>query len=208
MSSLTKEGVVAGKKASRRRALAMRDVLSADARDRKSQAITERLLALPAFVAADTVAAYASFGTEFNTEAFLAAVLARGKRLVLPRVTSELHELAFHFVTDLDRSLLPGTWGIREPDPAQCAVANADQIDFMLVPGVAFTAQCERLGYGGGFYDAAINRSRADAAKVAAAFAVQIVDEIPLEPHDQRVDLVVTEDAVYVSDQRPVRSGR
>jgi len=198
---MTTQGVVAGKKASRRRVLAIRDALSGDARDRKSQAITERLLALPAFAGAGTIAAYVSFGTEFNTEAFLTAVLARGKHLVLPRVTSERHELAFHFVTDLERSLLPGPWDILQPDPAQCADASADQIDFMLVPGVAFTAQCERLGYGGGFYDAAINRARADAAKVAAAFAVQIVDEIPLEPHDQRVDLVVTEDAEYVSDQ-------
>jgi 5-formyltetrahydrofolate cyclo-ligase len=67
----------------------------------------------------------------------------------------------------------------------------------MLVPGVAFTERCERLGYGGGFYDAAISTLRTGVTKVAAAFALQMVDELALEPHDRKVDLVVTESAVY-----------
>jgi len=194
---MTIEGIGAAKKSVRQRVMALRDALSADARNRKSAQVTARLLELPAFAGAATVAAYSSFGTEFDTGFFLAEVLARGKNLVLPRVARERKELAFHFVTDPEHSLLPGQWGIREPDPAQCADAKLDQIDFMLVPGVAFTRRCERLGYGGGFYDAAIGGTPTGVVKVAAAFAVQIVDELPLEPHDLRVDLVVTEDAKY-----------
>jgi 5-formyltetrahydrofolate cyclo-ligase len=194
---MTIEGIGAAKKSVRRHVLALRDALSGDARERKSAQVTARLLELPAFAGAATVAAYSSFGTEFDTGFFLAAVLARGKNLVLPRVARERKELVFHFVTDPAQSLLPGKWGIREPDPAQCADAELDEIDFMLVPGVAFTRRGERLGYGGGFYDAAISATRTDVVKVAAAFAVQIVNELPLEPHDRRVDLVVTEDAEY-----------
>jgi len=194
---MTTEGMGAAKKALRQRVLALRDALSDDARAQKAAQATAKLLELPAFAGASTVAAYASFGKEFDTHVFLAAVLARGKNLLLPRIVRERKELAFYHITDLDHSLLPGPWGIREPDPAQCADANVDQIDFMLVPGVAFTRRGERLGYGGGFYDAAISRTRADIIKVAAAFAVQIVNELPLEPHDRRVDLVVTEDAEY-----------
>lgn len=191
--------VTAAKKAARRRILRLRDALSSTERNCKSAAITERLLGLAALANAGTIAAYVSFGTEFDTEAFLAAVLAQGKRLVLPRVASR-RQIHFHFVTDPGGSLLPGRWGIREPDPARCAHASADQIDFMLIPGVAFTPRCERLGYGGGFYDAAIESARADVAKVAAAFAIQIVSELPLEPHDRLVDRVVTEGAEYASD--------
>ena len=194
---MTIEGIGAAKKSVRQRVLARRDALSADTRERKSAQVTSRLLELPAFAGAATVSAYASFGTEFDTGFFLAAVLARGKNLVLPRVARERKELTFHFVTDPEHSLLPGQWGIREPDPVQCADARLDQIDFMLVPGVAFTPRCERLGYGGGFYDAAISGTRTDVTKVAAAFAVQIVNDLPLESHDRRVDLVVTEDAQY-----------
>ena len=194
---MTDDGVNASKKATRRRVLALRDALTGEERQDKSAAISERLIALPVFADAGTVAAYASFATEFDTGPFLQQVLARNKRLVLPRVDRDSKRIQFYFVTDLRRSLIPGPWGVREPDPAQCGVADTSQIDFMLVPGVAFTPDCARLGYGGGFYDAAIDEARTDAAKVAAAFAVQLVDELPLEAHDQRVDLVVTEDASY-----------
>ncbi len=194
---MTDDGVIAAKKAIRRRVLALRDALSPELRRCNSAVISERLPALPAFSHAETVAAYASFGTEFDTGPFLKQVLARNKRLVLPRIDREKKRIQFHFVTDLNRSLIPGPWGIGEPDPARCGVADTGDIEFMLVPGVAFTRTCARLGYGGGFYDAAIAEVRADAAKVAAAFAVQVVDDVPLEAHDQRVDLVITEDGEY-----------
>ena len=194
---MSDDGVIAAKKAMRRRVLAMRDALSPDLRRSKSAAISERLLTLPAFSHAGTVAAYASFGTEFDTGPFLEQVLARNKRLVLPRVDRDTKRIQFHFVTDLNHSLIPGPWGIGEPDPAQCGVADTDEVDFMLVPGVAFTRTCARLGYGGGFYDSVIDEVRGGAKKVAATFAVQVVDDIPLEAHDQRVDLVITEDDVY-----------
>ncbi len=196
---MTVDDVVAAKQATRRRVLALRDSLSADARERKAVHMTKKLTALPAFAAARTIAAYASFGTEFDTGPLLTEVLASGKRLLLPRVDRESHRIQFHVVTDLSGALIPGPWGIREPDPAQCAAADAIEIEFMLVPGVGFTRHCERLGYGGGFYDAVMGEVPLDTAKVAAAFDVQIVDELPLEPHDQRVDLVVTESATYVA---------
>ncbi|UCH49783.1 MAG: 5-formyltetrahydrofolate cyclo-ligase [Betaproteobacteria bacterium] len=198
---MTHDRVVATKKATRRRVLALRDALTSEERNSKSTAINERLLALPAFADAETVAAYASFATEFDTGPFLKQVLARNKRLVLPRVDRDSKRIQFHFVCNLDGALVPGPWGIREPDPTQCGVADTGEIDFMLVPGVAFTPGCARLGYGGGFYDAAIEETRTDCAKIAAAFAVQIVKDLPLEAHDQKVDLVITEDGEYA---RPV----
>jgi 5-formyltetrahydrofolate cyclo-ligase len=197
---MTDDGVVvAAKKAARRRVLALREGLTSEERKDKSAAISERLLMLPAFAEAGVVAGYVSFATEFDTAFFLKQVLAQDKRLVLPRVDRDSKRIQFHFVTDLERSLIPGPWGIREPDPAQGDVADLSDADFMLVPGVAFTPDCARLGYGGGFYDAAIDGARADCAKVAAAFAVQVVDALPMEAHDRRVDLIVTEDCDYGS---------
>ena len=191
--------LVAAKKATRQRVLALRDALTVDQRAQQSAVITGKLLALPQFSTAAVVAAYLCFGTEFDTEAFARAVLASGKRLALPRVDRGTRTMHFHFVSDLQNQLLPGMWGIRQPDPAHCPLAEAGQIDLMLVPGVAFTPRCERLGYGGGFYDAVISHTRTEVAKVAAAFSLQVVEELPVEPHDRRVDLVITEDAEYVS---------
>ena len=106
------------KKAMRQRIMALRDALSADERDQGSAEITSKLVALPAYARARTVAAFASFGTEFETDAFLAVALRQGKRLVLPRIRPGHRELRFHFVTDLAESLRAGRWGIREPDPS------------------------------------------------------------------------------------------
>lgn len=189
----------AAKKVVRQRIIALRDALHVDERNQKSAAITSKLLALPDFARSRTIAAFASFGTEFDTGAFLSVVLGQGKRLVLPRIQTGHRELRFHFVTSLQECLIAGRWGIREPDPSRCAEADPDEIDFMLVPGVAFTPACERLGYGGGFYDVAMGNTREDARKVAAVFDLQIVEAIPLEPHDRRVDQVLTERTSYVA---------
>ena len=188
---------IAGKKATRKRMLAVRDALNHHAREQLCAAITDRLLALPAFGTARTVAGYVSFGSEFDTAAFIAAVLASGKRLLLPRIDRTQRAMIFYVVTDLQESLLPGAWGIREPDPLRCSRADVDDVNLMLVPGLAFTTRCERLGYGGGFYDAAIEIARPHTLKVAAAFSIQIVDTLAVEPHDRSVDVVVTESGSY-----------
>ncbi|MGD8790461.1 MAG: 5-formyltetrahydrofolate cyclo-ligase [Burkholderiales bacterium] len=194
---MTDDGVIAAKKAVRRRILALRDALSDAERAQKSQEITARIAGLAVFGDASTVAAYASFGTEFDSSALIEAVLSNGAHLLLPRVDREQKRIDFFSVTDPAVSLVPGQWGIPEPDPARCDRVDAQEIDFMLVPGVAFTARCERLGYGGGYYDGAIGRLRRDAIKVAAAFSLQVIDELPMELHDRRVDVIVTEDASY-----------
>lgn len=132
-----------------------------------------------------------SMGAEFETAAFVRRVLADGKALVLPRVNREAKRLDLFAVCEVDRDLAPGVWDIREPVPDRCAAAVERDIDFALVPGLAFDAHGGRLGYGGGFYDRLL--PRLPALRVAAAFSVQVVDAVPMSARDQYVDLVVTE---------------
>lgn len=193
--------ITAWKKATRSRILAARDALGEDERKRLSAAISRRLIELPEFGSARSVAGYLSFGSEFDSAAFVAAVLAGGKRLLLPRIDRAHKVMHFHVVTELQGNLVAGTWGIMEPDPRCCARADLNEVDLMLVPGLAFTTRCERLGYGGGFYDAAIEMTPAHARKIAAAFSIQLVDSLLVEPHDRRVDMVVTESGSYVSGE-------
>lgn len=188
---------VAWKKATRTRLHAMRDDLGLDTRERLSAAISDKLVGLDEFEPARTIAAYVSFGSEFDTTAFVTAVLGSGKHLLLPKVDRTRRTLGFYAVTDMPSSLLPGPWGILEPDPLRCPLADLNEVDLMLVPGLAFTKRCERLGYGGGYYDGAMGMVRPTAFKVAAAFATQIVNTLVVEPHDKNVDAVVTENASY-----------
>ena len=176
--------------------LARRDALSAAARTSGSSLITQRLLVLDAYRSASCVMAYVAFGSEFETGDFIADLLAQGKQLLLPRVERGSRALTFHAVQDPVRQLEAGVWGIRQPR-ADCPAAAASQVDFVLVPGVAFTERCERLGYGGGFYDRFIRGLTSRPALVAAAYSVQVVPELPISESDQRVELVITEDAEY-----------
>jgi 5,10-methenyltetrahydrofolate synthetase len=124
-------------------------------------------------------------------------VLARGQALILPRVDRVRRALALYRVRDLDRDLVPGVFGIREPVPSACEPAALGTVDFVLVPGVAFDARGGRIGHGAGYYDRLLAGAGPGARLVAAAFEVQIVDAVPMEPHDRRLDLVVTERHAY-----------
>jgi 5-formyltetrahydrofolate cyclo-ligase len=85
-----------------------------------------------------------------------------------------------------------------------CPPVPASQLDFVLVPGVAFTRRCERLGYGGGYYDGFIRGLSRRPPLVAAAFELQLLPELPSTERDQPVDLVITEDSEYKVPSPPV----
>jgi 5-formyltetrahydrofolate cyclo-ligase len=140
------------------------------------------------------VLAYAALPEEIDPADIVAALRADGARVAMPRVCGP-GALALHWV-DEGEVLESGHAGIPEP-PESCAWAGPDDFDLVLVPGVAFDASCARLGFGGGFYDALLPSLPEGVATVGLAFDEQIVDEVPCEPHDERVAIVVTPTAVY-----------
>jgi 5-formyltetrahydrofolate cyclo-ligase len=186
----SEEALRSAKKALRASVIARRDALDAGTRNRDSRIITAKLLALPQYRAAGVVCAYASFGSEFDSAAFCSDVVASGKRLLLPRINRPARMLELHEVSNLGSDLVAGVWGIREPSE-RCPVVPPSAVEFLLVPGVAFTTTGERLGYGGGFYDRLLSGMNAKTPRLAAAFDLQVVDSIPTGPNDQRVHLIV-----------------
>ena len=190
-------GALSDAKAQLRRAvLTAREAMAPDTRVTAATRITAQIRSLDAWREARCVLGYLSFGSEIDTAALVGEVLAAGKTLCLPRVVRGERELAVQRVADLERDVQPGVFGIREPREA-CAPVALDAIDFVLVPGVAFTPRCDRLGYGGGYYDRLIARLAPRPPLVAAAFDLQLREDIPLDTGDRRVDLVVTESAVH-----------
>jgi 5-formyltetrahydrofolate cyclo-ligase len=178
----------------RARARAARTALSADARRGASEAVADRALALPEVARARSVLAYAALPEEIDPAPLVSALRARGARIALPRVCGP-GTLSLHWVEE-GADLAPGTMGIPEPDEA-CAWAGPHDFDLVVVPGVAFDASCARLGFGGGFYDAFLPILPKTAVTVALAFDEQLVDVVPCEAHDTRVDAVVTPSRVH-----------
>lgn len=178
------------KKTLRTRVIAARESISPSDRAAMSAAITQGVTAHSRFQEARCVSLYSSFGAEFDTTALIAAAHAEGKIVVLPRVDRATKSLAMHIVNPTT-TLHPDKWGIPEPAP-DAPLAEIERIDFVLVPGVAFDRLGNRLGYGAGFYDRFLLKVSASATRLVAAFDCQIVDTVPVEPHDQRVHFLVT----------------
>lgn len=178
----------------RKAILAQREQLPADVRAAHSASITERLLELPEYRQADAVLGYMNFGAEFASELWVERALADGKRMALPKVNHHTNRLDLYWVNDLENQLAAGLWGIREPIVERCEkLAAPDEVEFVLLPGVAFTRDGARLGYGGGYYDKLLVSMPQRPALVAAAFALQLVDALPQEATDIKVERIITE---------------
>lgn len=186
--------IQARKQALRQRIIAARENLAASERLRLSHAILGSVSGLHAYQQASTVLAYLNFRAELDTGHWVAQALHDGKRVLLPRVNKASKHLDLYQVKDLQHDVAPGLWGIREPLIERCIKEEAPgTIDFILLPGVAFTRDGGRLGYGGGFYDKLLARMPHRPTLVAAAFGLQVVADIPLEDTDRTVDWLVTE---------------
>lgn len=187
----------------RRQMKALRQEFTGETRRRADEAIWRQIYALPEFERCRKVLAYASFGTEIDTSAFLQTCLDLGKELFLPKVTGE--HMAFRRVKCL-ADLIPGVFGIREPD-ASCETADLSGEDFAgcfcLMPGLAFDRACHRLGYGGGYYDRTLSGCR-DVFCCAAAYSFQIVQRVPVCEQDLRVSAIVTEDEYILFREKDI----
>ena len=187
--------------------IAARQKMAVELRSEFSAAITQRILDLPAYKRAKIVLGYMSFGAEFSTSVWLQQALQDGKQVLLPKVNSSSKQLELYRVGDLRHEVAPGAWEIPEPLPERCVRLDAlEQVDFILLPGVAFARDGARLGYGGGFYDkllARINQGEGRPSLAAAAFSMQLLQEIPQEATDRKVEWLLTEnEAIDCSAER------
>ncbi|HXU92305.1 MAG TPA: 5-formyltetrahydrofolate cyclo-ligase [Gallionella sp.] len=186
--------IQARKQALRQSIIAARENLPAPERLRWSHEVIGSVCRLAAYRQAHTVLGYLNFGAELDSELWVRQALSDGKRVLLPRVNRASRHLDLYRVNDLQVDVAPGSWGIREPLESRCEKEKSLRtVDFILLPGVAFTREGERLGYGGGYYDKLLAHLPHRPALVAGAFEMQVVQEIPLENTDHGVDWLVTE---------------
>jgi 5-formyltetrahydrofolate cyclo-ligase len=179
----------AEKRALRERLIALRAGLPPAAREAASRAIAERLANLPAWRNARTVALHAPLGAEVDTAEIARLAQAAGMRVAWPRISRT--GAALEFASCAVSELVPGPARALEP-PASSPSLPLDAIDLIVVPGVAFDTRGGRLGRGRGHYDATLGLLRPGTARVGLGFDEQVVDRVPVEPHDVPLDVVVT----------------
>jgi 5-formyltetrahydrofolate cyclo-ligase len=139
---------------------------------------------------------FASFRTEVETGEMIRRTLSSGKRVVLPKVTGD--ELALYEINDFDDDIVPGAWGI--PEPKAVKPVKLDDIDLMIMPGAAFDERGNRVGYGAGFYDRLLPAF--GKMTIALAFEAQIVPDVPADPHDVPVNMIVTEKRIIEASSK------
>ena len=186
--------IQAMKQSLRQSIIAARLAIAPAERLRLSNHIVTRITKLESYRAAVTVLGYMNFGAEFAAEIFVRQALYDGKQVLLPKVNDETKQLDLYHVSDLALDVAPGRWDIREPVSELCQKeTDLISVDFVLLPGVAFGLDGARLGYGGGFYDKLLARMPHQPAFVAAAYALQVVNNIPQEDTDRKVEWLITE---------------
>lgn len=168
--------------------LAARRALNADQRRAAADAATAGVLASAAWRAARVVALYQAYGAELDPAALRAAAHAAGKTVALPRVDSAGVTLR---VVDADTPLVLSAQGVREP-AADRPTLPPDQLDLIVVPGLGFDRRGGRLGHGGGHYDRLLARLPAGCRRVGFAYDQQVLDAVPMEPHDLALHALVT----------------
>ena len=187
-------GLRDAKQALRKRVLAARNAMPPAVHAADSARIAERLSAVEAFARARTLCVTLPFGSEWDARPLVLRSIARGVTVAIPRVDADARMLVLHTVRDIGEDIVAGFRAIPEPKPSTPVIVP-EKVDCVLVPGVAFDREGGRLGYGGGYYDRLLPLC-AGATRVAGAFALQLVDRVPIGPHDVRVDAIATPDEI------------
>ena len=159
---------------------------------KKSLRIHRRLIRMPAYRVAQRVACYVSVNNEVDTKTLIRATLREGKRVGVP-IARQDGVMDFQAIAGL-KGLRTAHYGLREPVPNPNAILPPHTIDSILIPGIAFDRYGHRIGSGKGYYDRFLTRTKA--VRIGLAYAFQIIDRVPAEPHDVKMDFIVTESEI------------
>ncbi len=165
-------------------------------KETKDKAILRNLLTLDAFQTADTVLCYVSKPEEIDTEDLMAYCFSHQKRVAVPHCNNDglMEFYAIHSLNELS----VGSFGIREPDTAKAEALTDYQSSVVIVPGLCFSPNGYRIGYGGGYYDKFLKNNAF--ISVGLCYNDLIIEELPTEAFDQAVNILITENRILFCD--------
>jgi len=181
------------KKALKEQIFSKRSSLSANEIKKKSASIKTNLYSLQEFNKSKNILFYVSFDNEVDTQEIIRELLGKkGKNIIVPYVEEGNSILQISELQNFNE-LEPKTFGILEPKLKHIRKFKPNNLDLVIIPGIAFDLAGNRIGYGYGYYDRFLKQMKHDIKKIALAYEFQIVERIPAEKHDARMDMIVTE---------------
>lgn len=163
---------------------------------RISDKIFNLFISLPLVKNSNYIMSYMPINNEVDVLPFNKWVLDSGKVLCLPKVKS-LEEMDAIKINNLKNNLSKGSFGIMEPAPDN-RMADCDKIDLIIVPGLAFDKIGNRIGHGKGYYDRFLSRCSKNTVLLGVAYSFQILDNIPADDFDKRVNAVISENGITI----------
>jgi 5-formyltetrahydrofolate cyclo-ligase len=164
---------------------------SENERLRNSRVIQSRLFALSEFKKAESVMFYLPINGEVDTWEMLKEAESEGKRVFVPVVLTAQEMIATE-LSDVSVNLISGPYGTLQPEPGDIRAVSPEDIDLVLVPGIGFDQQGNRLGRGKGYYDRFLNALPGTCVLIGLAFRFQVVKRLPVDSHDIRMHHVIT----------------
>jgi 5-formyltetrahydrofolate cyclo-ligase len=182
------------KKEWREKISALKSNLSEQEWREKSQDIHKLLFTQSLWHHSKHIALYHSVEKEVDTIAIIQRGWELGKCIYLPKCNAKEKQLIFYHVESLDQ--LEGVYyGIPEPVPARCQKLRPEELELVIVPGLAFDQRGYRIGYGGGFYDRFLSNISSQVNTLSLAFSFQVLqkEELPNDSFDIPVGTIVTD---------------
>lgn len=177
----------------RRKMILKRNNLSRKQIFENSKKILNRLCSSSYYKNANHIMIYVSINKEVFTHSFIENALSDGKKIIVPKCEPSSKKIILSQIRDFQKDLEKGFKGLMEPKKEALRPVSIEQLDLILVPGLAFTKSGDRLGYGGGYYDRFLANTSKEIPKIALAFEIQIVPTLPVDFYDIPIDFIVTE---------------
>jgi 5-formyltetrahydrofolate cyclo-ligase len=180
------------KKSIREQFLVKRNELSKSDVNKKSLQIQFRLFSLPWYRTSQNILYYVSHQNEVDTHDMIKISLAKGKNILVPKTDTTKKTLTVCQLLSWDE-LSPCTYSILEPRKECIREVPVSSVELIIVPAVVFDLHGNRIGHGGGYYDRLL-KTAVHAHSIGLAFEYQLLASLPAEKHDEKVEMIVTED--------------
>lgn len=170
--------------------------------ENKSYQIFLNLLKSEEYINFPNIMFYVATRSEVQTEEMIKTSIKRGKNIFVPVILTECINLVPSKLTDFDRELEKGKKGIFEPKQEYRRLFPPEDLDLIILPGIAFDIRGNRIGRGGGYYDNFLRKIYPSVKIIALAFEIQIVKKIPTDTNDIAVHKIITEKRIITTVSR------
>ena len=170
-----------------------REELGGLEKEEKNIAIAQRLFGMDEFKKSKTIFCFLSTSFEVQTERIILESLRLGKQVLVPLLDPGGENLKASHIPSMDIDFVIGEYGVRQPAPKFRNIVPFSNIDFVVVPGLAFDSLGNRIGYGGGFYDKFFKKITGNVSRVAVGYDFQLFNLVPHSDLDEPVHFLITE---------------